>query len=50
MSKQVDKTAKPEMEFVSLDLTDENTTVEVDTEENASSTDENDKNDIFPKP
>ena len=49
-SNQGDKTAKPEMEFVSLDLTAENTTVEVDTEDNALSTDENDKNDIFPKP
>lgn len=49
-SKQVEKPPKPEMEFVSLDLTDENTPVEVDAEENALSTDENDKNDIFPKP
>lgn len=49
-SNQVDKTSKPEMEFVSLDLADENTTVAVETEENALSTDGNDKNDIFPKP
>lgn len=49
-SKQVEKTPKTEMEFVSLDGTDGNTTVAVDTEENALSADENDKNDIFPKP
>ena len=48
-SKQVDKTSKPELEFVSLNLTEENTAVAVDTEENALSTDGNDKNDIFPK-
>ena len=49
-SKQDEKTPKTEMEFVSLDGTDGNTTVAVDTEENALSADENDKNDIFPKP